>query len=174
MSSLLQRAVRPVAENGLRRRSSSSRGLTTQLKSKKEGDISSVFVSLSGAAATKLPDRFTDIKRDLIRGNEEKLTNSWKRLLKQLAVENRVVAAHGPNVVPQIEYEELSKPSDQFMEAVNKRGVAVIRGVVPEAEARGYKGEVEEYVRANPWTKGRASRLSFSHTFVSQKETQLT
>jgi hypothetical protein len=174
MSSLLQPAVRPVAENGLLMDSSSSRGLATQVKSKKEGDISSVFVSLSGAAATKLPDRFTDIKRDLIRGNEEKLTKGWKRLLEQLAVENRFVAAHGPNVVPQIEYEELSKPSDQFMEAVKERGVAVIRGVVPEAEARGYKGEIEEYVRANPWTKGRAISLSFSHTFVSQKGTQLT
>jgi hypothetical protein len=40
------------------------------------------------------------------------------------------------------------------MEEIRKRGVVVVKGVVPEVEARAYKGEVEEYVRKNPWTKG--------------------
>lgn len=173
MSLLSQRVVHPLVESGLGRLRSSSRGLATLVKSKKEGDISSVFVSLSGAAATKLPERFTDIKRDLIRGNEEKLTTGWKRLLKQLAVENRTVAAHGPDIIPSFQFEELDKPSDQFIGAVKKRGVAVIKGVVPEAEARGYKEEVEEYVRANPWTKGTASRLLCQHDLREEDSADL-
>jgi hypothetical protein len=30
----------------------------------------------------------------------------------------------------------------------------VIRGVIPEQEARAYKFEIEEYVKKNPQTKG--------------------
>lgn len=133
------------------------RSLATHAKpTKKEGDISSVFVSLSGQAASKLPDRFADIKRNLVKGHEAALTEGWKRLLDKLVVENEVVAQKGPAIVPQIDFEALrdAKAGDEFVEEVKKRGVAVVRGVVPEEEARGYKFEVEEYVKANPWTKG--------------------
>jgi hypothetical protein len=135
--------------------SGSIRSLTTQTRApKKEGDISSVFVSLSGIAPTPLPERFTDIKRQLIHGNEDRVLASWQRLLKQLSDENELVAQHGPNIVPQIDFADLSNPSTEFLTQVKKRGVAVVRSVVPEDEARGYKSEVEKYVKANPSTKG--------------------
>lgn len=131
------------------------RNLATQTKAaKKEGDISSVFVSLSGAGPARLPSRFADIKRQLIEGNEDRVLSSWQRLLRQLSKENEIVAQRGPNVVPQIDFKDLGKPSTEFLKEVRKRGVAVIRGVVPVDEAREYKAEVEEYVKANPWTKG--------------------
>jgi hypothetical protein len=38
---------------------------------KKEGDIPSVFVSLSGAAAQPLDSRFADLKSRLLAGHEE-------------------------------------------------------------------------------------------------------
>jgi hypothetical protein len=112
--------------------SESTRQFTTQAKApKKEGDISSVFVSLSGATPTPLPERFTELKRVLIHGNEDRVLASWQRLLKQLAHENELVALHGPNIIPQIDYADLSKPSKEFLSHVKKRGVAVVRGVVP-------------------------------------------
>lgn len=141
----------------LLRSTSTIRPLATQAKpSKKEGDISSVFVSLSGATASKLPQRFADIKKQLIAGHEEALSASWVRLLNRLASENELVARKGPAIVPQIEFADLSsvKAGDNFVQEVRKRGVAVVRGVVPEQEARSYKDELEEYIRANPWTKG--------------------
>jgi Gig2-like len=121
---------------------------------RKEGDISSVFVSLSGVTPEPLPQRFAEIKRQLIQGNENAVTASWKRLLEQLAVENEVVKQRGPSIIPQIQFKNLQNPSQDFITDIKKRGVAVIRGVVPEDEARGYKNEVEEYVKLNPWTKG--------------------
>ncbi len=122
--------------------------------SRKEGDISSVFVSLSGVSPEPLPQRFADIKRQLIQGNEAKITSSWKRLLEQLAVENETVTQKGPEIIPQIQFKDLQSPPEDFIRAIKKRGVAVVRGVIPEDEARGYKTEVEEYVKLNPWTKG--------------------
>ena len=131
-----------------------TRHLATHTKVKEEGDISSVFVSLSGASPPALPERFTDIKRRLVQGKEAQVSASWKRLLKQLSIENKLVAEKGPAVVPQIDFDDLSTPSADTINQIRKRGVAVVRGVIPGEEARGYKEEVEEYVRANPWTKG--------------------
>lgn len=121
---------------------------------RKEGDISSVFVSLSGVTPDPLPQRFADIKRQLIQGNESAVTASWKRLLEQLAVENEIVKQKGPDIIPSIQFKDLQNPPQDFISDIKKRGVAVIRGVVPEDEARGYKNEVEDYVKLNPWTKG--------------------
>lgn len=145
-----------------------ARSMTSQVKTaKKEGDISSVFVSLSGASATPLPERFANIKRNLISGNENHVRASWYRLLERLAVENEIVSRQGPAVIPQINFRDLSKPPNEFINEVKKRGVAVVKGVVPEDEARAYKTEVEEYVKANPGTKGKAdfrSRLQCDKT----------
>ncbi len=121
---------------------------------RREGDISSVFVSLSGVTPEPLPKRFADIKLQLIQGNEAAIAASWKRLLEQLSVENEIVKQIGPEIIPQIQFKDLKNPSEEFITAIKKRGVAVVRGVVPEDEARGYKTEVEEYVKLNPWTKG--------------------
>lgn len=134
------------------------RSLATAAKSvsrpKKEGDISSVFVSLSGGQAPQLSQRFADLKNHLIRGDESKLSASWQRLLSQLVTQNEQVRTAGPAIVPSIHYDELAQSPTKFAKQVKDRGVAVIRGVVPEDEARSYKSEVEEYVRQNPWTKG--------------------
>jgi hypothetical protein len=59
-----------------------TRGLASLTMAKKEGDISSVFVSLSGAAPTPLAGRFADIKRQLIRSSEDSLLASWKKTAK--------------------------------------------------------------------------------------------
>lgn len=126
---------------------------------RKEGDISSVFVSLSGVTPDPLPQRFADIKRQLIQGYEGAVTASWKRLLEQLAVENETVKQKGPDIIPSIHFKGLPNPSQEFISDIKKRGVAVIRGVVPEDEARGYKNEVEDYVKLNPWTKGNIHHL---------------
>lgn len=123
---------------------------------KKEGDISSVFVSLSGGNAPQLSERFASIKRQLIAGNADRVRHSWDRLLSKLHQANDQVRREGPSIVPSIEYSDIHRAPIETVEAIKDRGVAVIRGVVPENEARAYKEEVERYVKLNPWTKGTA------------------
>ncbi len=132
-----------------------ARKVTTQTRPcKEEGDISSVFVSLSGVVPEPLPERFADIKRQLIRGNEAQIATSWQRLLRQLVVENETVKQKGSEIIPQIQFKDLGNVPQEFLTEVRKRGVAVIRGVIPENEARDYKTEIEDYVKLNPQTKG--------------------
>lgn len=124
-------------------------------KSKKEGDISSVFVSLSGdGAGTQLPPRFATMKKQLLQCSREQMIASWTTLLEKLKVENQLVKEKGPAIVPSIDFADIDRPSATFKDELKKRGVAVVRGVVPQAEARGYKTDVEEYIKLNPWTKG--------------------
>jgi hypothetical protein len=121
---------------------------------KKEGDISDAFVSLSGAKRPPLPDRFRKLKCDLVRGREKEISESWKRLLRRLRAENEIIAQKGSDVIPQVDVADLDSACEALKEEIRKRGAVVVRGVVPEAEARAYKEEVEEYVRKNPWTRG--------------------
>ncbi|EXL42929.1 hypothetical protein FOCG_14491 [Fusarium oxysporum f. sp. radicis-lycopersici 26381] len=125
----------------------------TSLASKKEGDISDAFTSLSGAQREPLPDRYRQLKLNLLQGRQDKIVQSWKKLLRELKRENEIVAKKGPGVIPQVDFKDLEKSSDGLREEVKKRGVVVVRGVIPEGEARAYKAEVEEYVAKNPSTR---------------------
>ncbi|KAK1993516.1 DUF1479-domain-containing protein [Colletotrichum falcatum] len=120
---------------------------------KKEGDISSVFVSLSGAERAPLPQRFRALKQELVAGREDAVTQSWARLLRALREENEVVRATGPAVIPSVEFRDLDGGVAGLRDEIQKRGALVIRGVVNEVEARAYKEEIEAYVRRNPSTK---------------------
>lgn len=151
------------------------RTLATQAKSinmssmstmnpKQEGDISSVFASLKGQNEAPLPERFADIKRNLIRGHEEAVQASFTRLINCLAVENPKVAQLGPKIIPSVTFKDVvdKNLSDEQLREIRDKGAVVIRAVVDETIARGYKQEVEDYVKLNPSTKGMLSFLSFS------------
>lgn len=119
---------------------------------KREGDISDSFASLSRAACGPLPERFRALKQDLVAGREAAVVAGWRRLLARLAVENEAVARAGSAIVPQLDLADLRDAA--CADEVRRRGVVVVKGVVPAAEARGYKDEIEEYVRRNPSTRG--------------------
>ncbi|ORY68211.1 DUF1479 domain protein [Pseudomassariella vexata] len=127
--------------------------LPTTSTAKREGDISDSFVSLSKTSRPPLPERFLDLKKSLIGGNEARVIESWKQVLRQLKVENETIAKAGPSVVPSIDFKNLDNGLVTLQSELKKRGVAVVRGIMPEKEARAYKDEIEEYVRQNPHTK---------------------
>jgi hypothetical protein len=126
----------------------------TSTQTKRAGDISDAFASMSQAELAPLPDSFRQLKVDLVRGKEAILEASWRRLLQELKRENETIARGGPGVIPQVECADLERSIADKEEEIRKRGVVVVKGVIPEAEARAYKSEVEEYVRRNPWTRG--------------------
>lgn len=125
----------------------------TQTQTKREGNIADAFVSLSGGPTTPLPQRFLELKRTLVGGHEDRVVKSWNRLLAELKRENQTIAREGPRVVPSLDYQDFDTDLNRLGDEVKKRGVAVIRGVLPEEEARSFKSEIEEYVRQNPHTK---------------------
>lgn len=132
-----------------------SRPMTTSAKTpRKEGDISSVFVSLSGKEQSPLPQGFARQKKRLIAGREDQVKKSWDRLLYGLREEVRTIERRGSDIIPSIDFQDILAAPRSFQDELRKRGVAIIRGVIPEVEARTYKEDIEKYVRENPQTKG--------------------
>lgn len=74
----------------------------------------------------------------------------------------------GSGVVPEIRFEEIAsgRGTEEFGRQLRKRGVAVVRGVVSEEQALGWKEEVREYVRVNPQTRGRLSIYVLFFSFL--------
>ena len=132
---------------------------TSTQGARKEGDISSVFVSLSGKERSALPERFASQKKRLIAGREDQIQRSWDRLLRKLKDEVHLIEQRGSDIVPSIDFKDIHSAPAAFRDELRKRGVAVIRGVIPEHEARGYKEEIEHYAKANPGTKGMSGYL---------------
>lgn len=124
---------------------------------KAAGDISSVFPSLSGTSSAPLPSRFADLKARLIHGHEDGVRESWVRLLSELRHETETIRAIGSGVIPEISFVDVDDVGKRatFKDQLHKRGVAIIRGVVPEKEALDWKEMVKSYVRNYPSTKGR-------------------
>ncbi|KAF7192891.1 hypothetical protein HII31_05805 [Pseudocercospora fuligena] len=130
-----------------------TRTAATASAQKREGDISDAFASLSGIEFKPLDPRFAELKSRLIAGHEEELYESWNRLLASLREEIPLIAEKGPRIVPEIDFNDIDHASDEFRAEHRKRGVAVIRNVIPEQEALALKKELREYIEANPHTK---------------------
>ena len=136
---------------------------TSAQPNKPSGDISSVFPSLSGVESPPLPPTFTELKRRLIQGHEDRVRDSWHRLLAALRQEVDVIKALGSNVIPELEFRDMHDMERRtaFRDGLRKRGVGLVRGVVSEKEALGWKQLVKRYIQNNPLTKGRQSSGSF-------------
>jgi len=134
---------------------------------KAAGDISSVFASLSGAASVPLPSRFANLKSQLIAGNKESLRASWEDLLSNLKEETQAIKELGPAVIPELNFKDLGnvEKRTKFRDGLQKRGVAVVRGVVSEEEALGWKELVKRYIKTNPSTRG-GSISSFNMCYI--------
>ncbi len=155
MTSLLRTTSTKLLPNTMRTYATTTISTSPQIKP--EGDISSVFVSLSGGGNEPLPPRFGTLKQSLISSHGSALQASWERLLVALRDEVATVKKLGSNVIPQVEFRDLvscGSKNREFVDELRKRGVAVVRGVVPEEEALEYKRDALEYVKNNPGTKG--------------------
>ncbi|KAK5109946.1 hypothetical protein LTR62_006435 [Meristemomyces frigidus] len=154
MVSRLPSEIRALFSTGRRTLATSSKySVAAAPLQKKEGDISDAFASLSGLTFKPLEPRFGDLKRRLVGGNEEALHHSWNRLLESLREEIPLIAELGPKIIPQIDFSDLHNASPEFRAEHKKRGVAVIRNVVPRQEALDMKQELRDYIAANPQTK---------------------
>ena len=123
--------------------------------SKPEGDISSVFASLSGVDFNKpLDDRYAKLKCEIIQNYEQEIIDSWQRLLSVLKEQNSIIRSLKSNIIPQINFNQLENLSNnEIKNEIRTRGVMVIRNVLPEDLALKLKDDVEKYIKLNPQTK---------------------
>ncbi|KAI1324815.1 hypothetical protein F5Y16DRAFT_288427 [Xylariaceae sp. FL0255] len=102
-----------------------------------------------------LSPRFAKMKKNLIACRERRVADSFYRLLRRLASEADGIAACGSDLIPTINYLDIhdSVKVSSFREALRKRGVAVIKRVIPPSVAQSWREETVEYVKENPQTR---------------------
>ena len=102
-----------------------------------------------------LTPEYAALKGRLIKGHENEVRESWERLLQELREEIPHIVELGSKVIPEIDFKDIGNAPETFSSELRKRGVAVVRGVVPEDEALQWKEDLREYIRKNPQTKGK-------------------
>lgn len=78
-------------------------------KQKVEGDISSVFASMSGAALEQLPPRFAELKRTIVGSSpdaQQRLRDSFADVLEALKAGLEDIQAQGSEIVPEVSFAE--------------------------------------------------------------------
>lgn len=99
-----------------------------------------------------LSSRFAKLKRNMIACRERDVAESFYRLLRELRREADEVAAAGTDAVPTIDYFDIhdAAKAAAFRKALRRRGVAVIKRVIPPAVAQAWKEETLDYMADNP------------------------
>ncbi|KAJ7666280.1 hypothetical protein B0H17DRAFT_1336369 [Mycena rosella] len=104
-----------------------------------------------------LPPRFIEIKRAIAATNpdfEQDLTKAWNEVLAELATVTKTIAKEGPAYIPQVAFADLDKLSEAQIADIKRKGTVVIKDVVDDAQARGWKASLEEFIKANPQSEG--------------------
>ncbi|TFK35599.1 hypothetical protein BDQ12DRAFT_611456 [Crucibulum laeve] len=104
-----------------------------------------------------LPPRFADLKREIAATYpdfQEHATKAWSEIIEQLEEVTKVIAAEGPDYIPQVEFSKLQYLSNEEIEKIRRRGSVVIKDVVDDAEAVAWKESLEEFIKANPDVEG--------------------
>ncbi|KAJ7631784.1 hypothetical protein B0H17DRAFT_1108604 [Mycena rosella] len=104
-----------------------------------------------------LPPRFIEIKRAIAATNpnfEQDLTKAWNEVLAELATVAKTIAKEGPAYIPQVAFADLDKLNEAQIADIKRKGTVVITDVVDDAQARGWKVSLEEFIKANPQSEG--------------------
>ncbi|TFK45112.1 hypothetical protein BDQ12DRAFT_695360 [Crucibulum laeve] len=126
---------------------SASPAPATRRLPKEEGSIADIFTSLTDEEHNALPERFSDLKKEMWK---DSLVESWREVLKELETTVEEVATRGSDMVPRISYSDIQKglSKDQINE-IKKTGTIVITGAIPQDEALAWKQSIRDYALAN-------------------------
>ncbi|CAZ83532.1 unnamed protein product [Tuber melanosporum] len=130
-----------------------TRLIATKTQSKVGGDISSVFRSLSGIPPPPLSNRYAKLKSRFTSGRRRILAEPWERLLLDLEKAIAVVKRYGIDIIPQVQYKDLACLSKEEIAEIKKRGVVVVRNVIPDEEALAMKKSLKDHIKRYQWTK---------------------
>ncbi|PPQ84327.1 hypothetical protein CVT26_011435 [Gymnopilus dilepis] len=122
-----------------------------------------------------LPPRFAALKATLASSYgpnfEENATRSWGEILEELNKLAKVTQEEGSNYIPQVNFSDLHSLSKDEIAKIKRKGVLVIKDVVPDEQALKWREELKEYVRLNPGVEGRRLESEESHIGFTDEST---
>ncbi|KAF8953191.1 hypothetical protein BDZ97DRAFT_1679874 [Flammula alnicola] len=120
---------------------------TSTRTAKEEGSIADIFTSLTNEEHNVLPDRFTNLKKELW---NDGMVESWREVLASLEPAVEEVASKGSDIVPRVSYDDLKGGlSQEQLHRIKTTGTVIVTGGVPKEEALGWKQSIKDYAAAN-------------------------
>ncbi|KAF9266404.1 DUF1479-domain-containing protein [Marasmius fiardii PR-910] len=98
-------------------------------------------------------DHLLNIKKEIANSLpdfEANATKAWHEIISELAKTAETIANTGTAYIPQVDFSELRTLSTEKVEEIKRKGSVVIKNVVDDAQAAGWKASLEEFVKANP------------------------
>jgi hypothetical protein len=98
------------------------------------------------------PPSFIDIKRSIASSYpdfEARATTAWHEIIEELDKVTSIIKEEGLNYIPQINFNSLDSISEDEIKVIKRRGSALIRDVVDDAQAAEWKEELKEFVKVN-------------------------
>ncbi|KAK5228226.1 hypothetical protein LTR72_002109 [Exophiala xenobiotica] len=107
-----------------------------------------------------LEQRFADLKREIIKPeNERVVSESYERLKIALAEEAANIAGKQQAAVPEIPWADVvangGKIPDDIAEQARHTGCLIFRGLLPAEQALSWKQELKDYTKKHPEVRGR-------------------
>ncbi|KAJ9142974.1 DUF1479-domain-containing protein [Pleurostoma richardsiae] len=102
------------------------------------------------AAGGELDDYCLNLKRKIIdQYGEETLRSSWLQVCSKLEMVTAEVAKEGTNAIPVLSFSEMEGLTEVRKMEIASRGCCVVRGVIPETEARQWFDELKIFITDN-------------------------
>ncbi|KAH7021480.1 uncharacterized protein B0I36DRAFT_297167 [Microdochium trichocladiopsis] len=106
----------------------------------------------SKLASEAIDDDFVKAKQDVIREyGEDKLRSSWLAVCKELQKVTEDIASKRNDIVPILDADELLSKGfrESDVATIRQTGCFIVRGVIPEDDARRLYQDLQDYVRDN-------------------------
>ncbi|KAL0567767.1 hypothetical protein V5O48_014226 [Marasmius crinis-equi] len=81
---------------------------------------------------------------------EANATQAWREVVTEISQAAERVVATGPEYIPQVKFSDLATLSPEEISEIKRKGTVVIKDVVDDTQAAGWKTSLEEFVKANP------------------------
>ncbi|KAF9009601.1 hypothetical protein BDQ17DRAFT_1421771 [Cyathus striatus] len=107
----------------------------------------------SESTSVRDSERFAQIKANiasLYPNFQANAIRAWKEVIPELNVTVDQIIREGASYIPQVEFSKIHNLSQKEIERIKTRGAVVVRGVVSQDEATGWKTELENIVKVNP------------------------
>ncbi|KZV72639.1 DUF1479-domain-containing protein [Peniophora sp. CONT] len=105
-----------------------------------------------------LPPRFAAVKREIADSVgpdfEQRITTAWVELLAELAKTTAEIEQAGSKIIPQVSFAELDNLTAEQIADIKQRGCVVIKDVVDDQQAAGWKTDLKKFDEDNPSVPG--------------------
>ncbi|KAF8331466.1 DUF1479-domain-containing protein [Cantharellus anzutake] len=122
-------------------------------QAKPGSDISDAFSSLAGAPILELPQRYSELKKELVPGlrDQEVLLKNWNEVLDCLKHTNARIKEQGGKIIPRLLFSDIEngRIDPDILEQVRSVGTVIVKGAVTKEQALGWKESIKRYAADN-------------------------